>query len=120
LQQAARGGAPAERLIVKDGTRVHIIPVDKLDYAEAQDDYVCLASAGKKYLKQQTISSLEECLDTARFVRVHRSYIANIERIIKIEPYAKDSKVAILADGTRLPVSRAGFARLRELLGDKD
>jgi two-component system LytT family response regulator len=119
LQQAARGGAPAERLIVRDGTRVHIIPVEKLDYAEAQDDYVCLVSAGKKYLKQQTISSLETCLDAAHFVRVHRSYIVNIERVSKIEPYGKDSRVAILADGTRLPVSRTGFTRLRELLGDQ-
>lgn len=106
-----------ERLAVKDGTRVFIIPVAKLDYAEAQDDYVELNAEGKKYLKQQTISSLESALDPSRFVRIHRSHIVNVERIIKVEPYAKDSHVAVLANGKQLPVSRAGYARLRTLLG---
>ena len=100
-----------ERLVVKDGTKVTLIPVAKLDYAEAQDDYVALASQGKKHLKQQTIASLEACLDPNSFVRVHRSYIVNLERVARIEPYGKDSRLAILSDGTRLPISRAGYAR---------
>lgn len=99
--------------------RVTLIPVAKLDYAEAQDDYVALASQGKKHLKQQTISSLEACLDPSRFVRIHRSYIVNLERVMRIEPYAKDSRLAILADGTQLPVSRAGYARLKTLLDQR-
>ena len=107
------------RIVVRDGTRVHIIPVDRLDYAEAQDDYVALHSQGKNYLKQQTISSLESALDPERFVRIHRSYIVNLERVAKIEPYAKDSRVAVLTDGTQLQVSRAGYDRLRALLGEK-
>jgi two-component system LytT family response regulator len=105
-----------ERVAVKDGARVFIIPVVKLDYAEAQDDYVELNAEGKKYLKQQTISSLESGLDPSRFVRIHRSYIANLERITKVEPYAKDSHVAVMMNGKQLPVSRAGYARLRALL----
>jgi two-component system, LytTR family, response regulator len=105
-----------ERVVVKDGTRVQIIPLDKLDYAEAQDDYIALVSQGKKYLKQQTISSLESSLDPAYFVRIHRSYIVNLERVTRLEPYGKDSHVAILSDGTRLPVSRAGLARLKSFL----
>lgn len=105
-----------ERLAVKDGTRVFIIPVQKLDYAEAQDDYVELNAEGKKYLKQQTITNLESGLDPTRFVRIHRSYLANVERIVKVEPYAKDSHVAVLNNGKQLPVSRAGYARLRALL----
>jgi two-component system LytT family response regulator len=108
-----------QRIVVKDGTRVHIIPVDRLDYAEAQDDYVELHSQGKNYLKQQTISSLESTLDPERFVRIHRSTIVNLERVAKIEPYAKDSRVAVLSDGTQLPVSRAGYDRLKALLGEK-
>jgi two-component system LytT family response regulator len=108
-----------QRIVVKDGTRVHIIPVDRLDYAEAQDDYVELHSQGKTYLKQQTISSLETALDPDRFVRIHRSVIVNLERVAKIEPYAKDSRVAVLSDGTQLPVSRAGYDRLKTLLGEK-
>jgi two-component system LytT family response regulator len=108
-----------QRVVVKDGARVHIIPVDRLDYAEAQDDYISLHSQGKSYLKQQTISSLGAALDPERFVRIHRSILVNLERVAKIEPYAKDSRVAVLADGSRLPVSRAGYDRLRVLLGDR-
>jgi len=119
---AAAARAPKqflERIVVRDGTHVTVIPVGKLDYAEAQDDYVGLASAGKKHLKQQTIASLEACLDPEQFVRVHRSYIVNFERVARIEPYGKDSRLAILADGTRLPVSRAGYARLKILLDQR-
>jgi two-component system LytT family response regulator len=108
-----------QRIVVKDGTRVNIIPVDRLDYAEAQDDYVELHSQGKNYLKQQTISSLESTLDPERFVRIHRSIIVNLERVAKIEPYAKDSRVAVLSDGTQLQMSRAGYDRLKALLGEK-
>lgn len=112
---------PAERpqrLVVKDGTRVHVIPLDKLDYVQAQDDYVALHSGGKSYLKQQPIASLETALDPARFVRIHRSAIVNLERVARIEPYGKESRLAILSDGTRLPVSRSGYARLLEAMGD--
>jgi two-component system LytT family response regulator len=108
-----------ERLVVKDGTKVTLIPVAKLDYAEAQDDYVALASLGKKHLKQQTIAGLEAGLNPDSFVRIHRSYIVNLERVMGIEPYGKDSRLAILADGTRLPVSRAGYARLKALLDER-
>jgi two-component system LytT family response regulator len=107
-----------QRLAVRDGTRVHVIPLEKLDYAEAQDDYVALHSGGRSYLKQQTIGRLEALLDPARFVRIHRSAIVNLERVARIEPYAKESRVAILTDGTRLPVSRSGYARLLEAMGD--
>ncbi len=120
LAAAAREpGRYLERVAVRDGTRVTIIPVARLDYAEAQDDYVALASQGRKHLKQQTIASLETALDPACFVRIHRSYLVNLERVAKVEPYGKDSRLAILSDGTRLPVSRAGYARLRAALDDK-
>lgn len=105
-----------ERIPVRDGTRVFIIPIAKLDYAEAQDDYVALVSGGKKHLKQQTISSLEAGLDPSRFMRIHRSYIVNLERVARLEPYAKDSHVAILTNGAQLPVSKSGYARLRSFL----
>jgi two-component system, LytTR family, response regulator len=116
---AAEARAPeqfAERVVVKDGTRVQIIPVGKLDYAEAQDDYVALCAEGKKHLKQQTISSLEKILDPARFLRVHRSFIVNLERVAKIEPYGKDTHVAVLSNGVKIPVSRNGYAKLRDFL----
>jgi two-component system LytT family response regulator len=117
LAAAARPPAQhLDRIPVRDGTKVFIIPIAKLDYAEAQDDYVALCSEGKKHLKQQTISSLESVLDPSRFLRIHRSYIVNLERVARIEPYGKDSHVAVLHNGTQLPVSRAGYARLREFL----
>jgi len=105
-----------ERILVKDGARVHVIPIGKLDYVEAQDDYVALHSEGRSYLKQQAIGEIEAMLDPARFVRIHRSAIVNLERIARIEPYGKDSRLAILTDGTRLPVSRSGYSRLMEVM----
>ena len=106
----------ADRLIVRDGAKVHVVPVGDLDYAEAQDDYVGLHAGGRTHLKEQTLATLEASLDARRFVRIHRSFLLNLDRLARIEPYAKDSRVAILKDGTKLPVSRAGYARLKELL----
>ncbi|HTP68679.1 MAG TPA: response regulator [Dongiaceae bacterium] len=120
LAAAARpAGQFAERIVVKDGTKVTLIAVPKLDYAEATDDYVSLVTEGKKHLKQQTISGLEMSLDPSLFVRIHRSYVVNLERVARIEPYGKDSKVAVLTSGVRLPVSKAGYGRLKELLDEK-
>ncbi|MGH9583453.1 MAG: LytR/AlgR family response regulator transcription factor [Bryobacteraceae bacterium] len=117
LKQAAHApGQYAPRIVVRDGARVHIVPVAQIDYIEAQDDYVALHSGGKAYLKQQTISSIEASLDPALFVRVHRSFIVNLERIAKIEPYTKDTRLAILSGGSQVPVSRAGYLRLKELM----
>jgi two-component system LytT family response regulator len=106
----------AERVLIRDGANVHVLPVDRIDCVEAQDDYVAFKSEGKQYLKDQTLSSVEGTLDPARFVRIHRSFVLNVDRIAKVELYAKDSRMAILRDGTRLPVSRAGYARLSQLL----
>jgi two-component system, LytTR family, response regulator len=107
---------PVERVLIRDGSQVHVLPIEKIDYVEAQDDYVCFKAEGRQYLKDQTMGALEATLDPARFVRIHRSYLLNIERIARVELYAKDSRVAILRDGTRLPVSRAGYAKLAKLL----
>jgi two-component system LytT family response regulator len=108
---------PLQRIVVRgsDGT-IEVVPVARVDYVEADDDAIVIVTAGKKLRKQQTIGDLANELDPARFVRIHRSYLLNIERIEKLELYAKDSRTALLRDGTRLPVSRAGYARLRELL----
>lgn len=108
---------PLQRIVVRgeDGA-IQVIPVPRVDYVEANDDAIVIATAGTKIRKQQSIGDLAGELDPDRFVRIHRSYLLNIERVEKIELYAKDSRVAILRDGTRLPVSRTGYARLRELL----
>ena len=109
-------GGPVTRLVVRQGPRVHVIPVDRLDYAEAQDDYVSLHSEGKSYLKQQTLTDLESSLDPARFVRIHRSYLLNLDRLARIDTEGGEPKAVVLADGTRLPLSRSGYARLKTLL----
>jgi two-component system LytT family response regulator len=105
-----------ERVLVRDGSKVHVLPVETIDFIEAQDDYIALKSGGKSYLKQQTLAEVEGALDPASFVRIHRSYVLNVERLSRIELYAKDSRIAILTDGSRLPLSRAGYQRLKTLL----
>jgi two-component system, LytTR family, response regulator len=113
---ASAPGQYTHRIVVRDGTSLHVIPVNQLDYAEAQDDYVALHARGKTHLKQQTISNLELSLDPSRFVRVHRSFLVRLERISKVEPYTKDTRIAVLADGSKIPVSRSGYLRLKELM----
>ena len=107
---------PAERILVRDQAKVHVLGVERVDYIEAQDDYVCIHAEGQRYLKTQTLGDLEEQLDPQRFVRIHRSYLLNIDRLQRLEPYSKDSRMAVLKDGRELPVSRAGYTRLRELM----
>jgi two-component system LytT family response regulator len=117
LKASARPpGAPLERVVIRDGAQVHVVSTDKIDYVEAQDDYVGIRTGGRTLLKEQTLGDLEGQLDGRRFVRIHRSYLLNIERLARVELYAKDSRIAILTDGTKLPVSRAGYQRLQQLL----
>jgi two-component system LytT family response regulator len=117
LAAAARPpGRYVERLLVKDGPNVHVIPVGQVDWIEAQDDYVGIHAEGRTHLKPQPLAEVAAGLDPARFVRVHRSYVLNIERLARLELYAKDSYLAVLKDGKELPVSRSGHARLQELL----
>lgn len=115
LASSARQGRPLERIVVKDGPKVTVVHLDRLDWVQAQDDYVLLRTEGKNLLKQQTLASLETQLDLSRFIRIHRSYILNLDRLVRVEQDSKEHRDAILRDGTRLPVSRAGFQRLREL-----
>jgi two-component system, LytTR family, response regulator len=118
LAAAARPpGRTLERVLIREQGRVHVLPAERIDFVEAQDDYLCFVSGGKRQRKQQTMADIEAQLDGARFVRIHRSFLLNIERLARIEPYAKDSWLAILADGSKLPVSRAGYSRLKELMG---
>ena len=109
--------APLTRVLIRNGTEVVIIPVNDIIYLEAQDDYVKVyTQEGKSYLKSERMSRLEKMLDPQYFCRIHRSYILNINFLKKIEPYSKDSRLAILENGKRLPISRAGYTRLMELL----
>jgi two-component system LytT family response regulator len=118
LQQLAAAGTGdrLERILVRDRGQVHIVPVDSVDYVEAQDDYIAIHFGGRTLLKTQRLSDLETQLDPRQFVRVHRSYLINLARLKSIERPSKDSQAALLADGTQVPISRAGHDRLKELL----
>jgi len=109
--------APLDRVLIRDGAKVHVIASTRIEYIEAQDDYVSIRSEGKSYLKSQRLSELESQLDPAKFLRVHRSYLLNIDGISRIEALTKDSHVAILRDETRIPVSKAGYQKLKLLVG---
>lgn len=107
---------PIERILIRDRGDVHVIPIDKVDYLESQDDYVSVRAGGTSFLKEQTLAELETLLDAGVFVRIHRRFILNLARLAKIELAVKDSRIAILTDGTKLPISRAGYSRLKDLL----
>lgn len=107
---------PLGRLLIRDRSEVHVVPVEKIDYLESQDDYVSVRTAGRSLLKEQTLAELETLLDPQRFVRIHRRYLLNITRLARIEQSVTDSRMAVLTDGTELPISRSGYARLKELL----
>jgi two-component system LytT family response regulator len=107
---------PLERILIRDGTKVHVIAVDTIDYIEAKDDYVSIHAGGRSHLKQEPLASFESSLDSRRFVRIHRSIILNVARLARLESYAKDSRLAILGDGTRLHVSRTGYEKLKAMM----
>jgi len=108
--------SPVNRIVVRKGNAINLIPVEQIKYFEAQDDYVMIHHTAGKALKQQTMKFYEKNLPRNDFARIHRSYIVRIEEIKRIEPYGKDNHVAILQTSERLPVSRAGYRHLKEEL----
>jgi two-component system, LytTR family, response regulator len=106
-----------QRVVVKTGNKIAIIPVSQVEYIAADGDYVKIHSEGKGYLKLGTLAYYEKALDPSEFVRIHRSHIINLAEITKIEAYQKDSSVTILKGGTKLPLSKAGMVKLKTVLG---
>lgn len=106
-----------DRIVVKTGTKVKIIPVKDIHFLEADDDFVRIVTEEGAFLKNKTMQFYEKTLDPTQFVRVHRSYLLHINRITRIDPYQKESHLAILRDGKQIPVSKTGYARLKEILG---
>jgi two-component system, LytTR family, response regulator len=107
---------PLQRILIRERAEVHVIPVAKIDYFESQDDYVAVKCGERTYLKEQTLGDLEAQLDPAVFVRIHRRFVLNLTRLARIEMGVTDSRIAVLTNGTELPISRTGYGRLRELL----
>ena len=108
--------APLSRILIRDGMEVFIIPCEQVLYIEAQDDYVMVYTPERSHLKYDRMNKLEKMLDPQYFCRIHRSYLINVRYLKKIEPYSKDSRLAIMHNDKKLPISRAGYNRLLELL----
>jgi two-component system, LytTR family, response regulator len=111
-----KSGEEIERIVVRNGSKITIIPIDKIEYIKAEDDFVEIFSDGKKHLKQMTMKYLSASLPSAQFCRIHRSYIVNINQINLLEAYSKDSYIALLNNGEKIPVSKTGYQELKELL----
>ncbi|MFO7669452.1 MAG: LytTR family transcriptional regulator DNA-binding domain-containing protein [Bacteroidales bacterium] len=112
----AEGDEKLHRVVIKKSGRIHVFSTGEINFLEAQDDYVMIYTGEGKYLKQQTMKYFEKHLDPDQFIRVHRSYIVNISRIERIEPYEKSNFILILKDGNKIPVSRSGMQQLKENL----
>lgn len=105
------------RIVIKDGSEIKIVPTAEIEYLEAYDDYVKIFAKSGKYLKKKTMNHFEQSLPAAQFIRIHRSYILNINELTKIESYEKNSYVAILRSGARVPISRTSYSDLKARLG---
>ena len=117
LYSAARTPAEQQRVVVRLSGKIRIIPVDDIHYLEAADDYVKIHTKDGSFLKNKTMGHFEQVLNKDQFVRTHRSYMINISEITRIDPYEKENHLAILKSGARVPVSKAGYVKLKTVLG---
>jgi len=117
LETAAKQPDDKNRIVVKNGSDIRIVPVQDVMYIEAYDDYVKLFTKDTYYLKKKTMSYYEQVLDSSKFFRTHRSYIINLQELTKIEPLEKNTYIAILKNGKKIPLSRTGYTKLKETLG---
>jgi two-component system, LytTR family, response regulator len=117
LPEEVRQPEERNRVVVREGGNIRIIPVQEIQYIEAYDDYVKIYTAKEMFLKKKTMGFYENMLDPAQFVRVHRSYLIQLSQLTRIEPFEKDSHVALLKSGIRIPLSKSGYAKLKQTLG---
>ena len=119
LKEISISNQPEERhrVVVKRGSNIIIIPVNQIHYFEAYDDYVKIHTKDGMNLKKKTMTHFENVLDATQFVRVHRSFIINIQELTRIEPMEKDNHVALLKSGVQIPLSQSGYSKLKSVLG---
>lgn len=117
LTEEVRQPEERNRIVVKEGSNIRIIPVHEIHYFEAYDDYVKIFTQKEMFLKKKTMSFYEKSLDPAQFVRVHRSYIIHLQQLTKIEPLEKETYLALLRSGVKVPLSKSGYAKLKLVLG---
>lgn len=117
LETVSLSPSQSQRIVVKNGSKIKIIPVHDVFYLEAADDYVKIHTQEGYFLKNKTMNHFEQALNGDQFVRSHRSYIINVQQITRIDPNEKDNHVAVLRSGAKVPVSRSGYGKLKEVLG---
>ena len=105
-----------ERIAVKLGSKIHVVPISEILYLQADGDYVQIFTNEGKYLKEQTLKYFEEHLPENQFVRVHRSFIVNVEMISRIELYEKQNQMITLKNGVQIKTSPTGYKTLRSVL----
>src|SRR5665647_33004 len=104
------------RVVVKSGQKIQVIPIESIHYIESQDDFVMIYSNEGHFMKQKTMKFFEEHLDANQFVRIHRSYLLNLSNISEIQQYEKESWIVLTKQGAKLKVSKAGYSNLKEKL----
>jgi two-component system LytT family response regulator len=117
LETAAEQPQQSQRIVVKTGSKIKIIPADDIHYLEAADDYVKIYTKDGAFLKNKTMAYFEKVLNAQQFVRTHRSYLVNVQLITRIDPYEKESYTAILKSGAQVAISKTGYTRLKQVLG---
>jgi two-component system LytT family response regulator len=117
VETAAESPGQQNRVVVKDGSKIKIIPVHHIHFLEAADDYVKIVSDEGAFLKKRTMAFFENSLEAFQFVRVHRSYVVNTQLITRIDAYEKDSHQLLLTTGEKIPVSKSGYSKLKQVLG---
>lgn len=117
LSEEVRQPEERNRIVVKEGSNIRIVPVHEVQYIEAYDDYVKIFTLKEMFLKKKTMSFYEKNLDASQFVRIHRSYILNLQHLTRIEPLEKETYVALLKSGVKVPLSKSGYAKLKSVLG---
>ncbi len=117
LEEVTASPGKLDRIVVKTGNKIKIIPLYEVHYLEADDDYVNIHTSDGAFLKNKTMAFFEKTLSEKDFVRVHRSYIVKLDQVTKIEPYEKDSHLIWLKSGMKIPVSKSGYPKLRIALG---
>ena len=105
------------RIVIRSGNEIRIIPHDDIQYIEAYDDYIKINVKGDCYLKKQTMQKTESQLNADKYIRVHRSFLVNINEITRIEQAGKEAFNAVLRDNTRIPLSKPGYNKLKTVLG---
>ncbi len=106
-----------KRIVVRVKNEIKIIQTHEVRYFEAEDDYISIHTQEGKFLKKMTMKQLEESLDPEKFARIHRSFLVNLQEVAGLEPYEKESYLLRLRTGQKIPVSKSGYARLRQVLG---